>query len=262
MYADDTVLYVSNKDPAEIERCLNQDMENVLSYFRDNELIINMKEGKTELMLFGTSKRLHAAGGIQVCYNQQKINFTTTYKYLGTIMDSQLNLNENFEKSYKKASSRLRLLERMRCYLTTKAAHLVYIMMIVPTITLSCTLKIYNETQRAKLKSLDARAKKIINMKTVIPTIENFADRERCLLVRKCITNQMSEEFNNYFTVFEHKIRTRNNELSIKLPKVKLEIAKKSFFFAGGQLYNKLPIEIRKMKNFSQFKTMVRSHFT
>jgi len=90
MYADDTVLYVSNKKPEEIERCLNQDMKNVLSYFQENELMINMKKGKTEIMLFGTSKRLQdVGGGIEVFYNQQKVNFTKSYKYLGTLLDSQ-----------------------------------------------------------------------------------------------------------------------------------------------------------------------------
>ena len=45
------------------------------------------------------------------------------------------------QKSYKKASGRLHLLEQMRCYLSSKAAPLVYITMIIPPLTLSCTLK-------------------------------------------------------------------------------------------------------------------------
>jgi len=65
MYADDTVLYVSNKKPAEIERCLNQDMKNVFSYFQENELIINMRKGKTKIMLFRISKRVKDAGEVR-----------------------------------------------------------------------------------------------------------------------------------------------------------------------------------------------------
>jgi len=42
---------------------LNQDMKNVLSYFQKKGLIINMKKGKTDIMLFGTSKRVKDAGG-------------------------------------------------------------------------------------------------------------------------------------------------------------------------------------------------------
>ena len=76
-------------------------------------------------MLFGTTKRLKTAGEIDVLYNNQRINFAETYKYRGNIVDHHLNFSENLEKSYKKASSRLRLLERMRCYLTSKAARLV-----------------------------------------------------------------------------------------------------------------------------------------
>ena len=102
-------------------------------------------------MLFGTTKRLKTAGEIDVLYNNQRINFTETYKYLGNIVDHHLNFNENFEKSYKKASSRLRLLERMRYYLTSKAARLVYITMIIPLLTSSCTLKsLYSNTQKLK----------------------------------------------------------------------------------------------------------------
>ena len=92
-------------------------------------------------MLFGTTKSLKTAGKIDVLYNNQRINFTETYKYLGNIVDDHLNLTGNFEKSYKKANSTLRLLESMRCYLTSKAARLVYIAMIIPLLTSSCTLK-------------------------------------------------------------------------------------------------------------------------
>ena len=107
MYADDTLLYVSHESKEKIENDLNQDMQNLLSYFRKNELVINLKKRKTEKMLFGTTKRLKTAGKIDVLYSNQTINFTETYKYLGNIVEHHLN--------FKKASSRLRLLEQMRC---------------------------------------------------------------------------------------------------------------------------------------------------
>ena len=57
MYADDTVLYVSQENKEKIENDLNQDMQNLISYFRQNELVTNLKKEKTETMLFGTTKR-------------------------------------------------------------------------------------------------------------------------------------------------------------------------------------------------------------
>ena len=80
------------------------------------------------------TKHLKTAGEIDVLCNNQIINFTETCKYPGNIVDHHLNFSENFEKSYKQVSSRLRLLEQMRCYLISKAAQLVYI----TTINHSC----------------------------------------------------------------------------------------------------------------------------
>ena len=85
-------------------------------------------------MLFEITNRLKTAGEIDVlCYNQI-INFTETCKCSGNIVDHHLNFSENFEKSYKQASSRLQLLEQIRCYLTSKATQLGYI----TTINHSC----------------------------------------------------------------------------------------------------------------------------
>ena len=118
----------------------------------------------------------------------------------------------------------------MRCYLTSKAARLVYITMIIQLLTSGCTLKSpYNNTQKLKYNSLDRRARKFIKLN--VPSIENLANRERVLLVKRCLCKQSNKELNNYFTLFEHKYKTRNNPKSIKLPPVKLELVSKFFTF-------------------------------
>ena len=235
MYTDEKVLHVSHESKKKIENNLNQDMQNQLSYFPKNEPFINFKKGKTETMLFGTTKRLKAAGEIGVLYNNQRINFTETYKYLAYIVDHHLNFRENFEKSHKKASRRLRLLERMRCYFTSKAVRLVYFTIIIPLLTSSCTFKSpYNNTQKLKCKPLDRRAGKVIKLD--VPSIENLANCKRVLLEKSCFCKESNEEFNNYSKLIEYKYETKNNSKSIKLPPVKLELAKKGFYFTGGVL--------------------------
>lgn len=78
----------------------------------------------------------------------------TGINIFGNILDSNMSFSPNFDASYKKTSGRSRLLERMRCYLTTQAARLVYVMMIIPIITAGCALKSpYNATQSAKRPS-------------------------------------------------------------------------------------------------------------
>ena len=116
-YADDTVVYFSEKNVEIIQEKLNEDLENISRYFSKNELIINLKKGKTESMLFGTAKRL-SNQELELLYKGMKINFVRFYKYLGSIIDNTLTFERNFYSSYKKASGRLRFLANLRPCLT------------------------------------------------------------------------------------------------------------------------------------------------
>ena len=111
-----------------------------------------------------------------------------------------------------------------------------------------------------KYSSLDRRARKIIKLN--VPSIENLANRERVLLVKSCLCKESNEEFNNYFKLIEHKYETRNNSKSIKLPHVKLELAKQDFYFSGGVLYNSLPIEKKDTDGYGKFKEPLKAHFS
>ena len=91
--------------------------------------------------------------------------------------------------------------------------------------------------------------------------MDNLEKRERALLVKICLCKESNEEFNNYFKLFKHKYKTRNNSKSIKLPPTKLELAKQGFYFSGGVLYNSLPIEIRD-DGYEKFRELVKAHFS
>ena len=56
MYADDTVIYLACKDIIQLESKLTNEMECINKYLYENELVINLKKGKTETMLFTTAK--------------------------------------------------------------------------------------------------------------------------------------------------------------------------------------------------------------
>ena len=143
MYADDTVIFVADKNKERMEQLLNDDLERIANYFNDNELIINLKKGKTEAMMFGTGKRLAGTDKhLEVSFRGQPINNVKEYKYLGNIVDQLLNFNTNFEKVYKKASGRLKLLKRLRSYITADAAHRIVTMMIHPILTYRSTVKL------------------------------------------------------------------------------------------------------------------------
>ena len=97
---------------------------------------MNLKKGKTEALLFGTPQKVSKQfQDFDVYVNTTKISITKDYKYLGVPVDSSLNMNTFFDKCYKKASSRLNLLAKLRHELDTNAAKYIYQSMIMPTCT-------------------------------------------------------------------------------------------------------------------------------
>ena len=96
-YADDTVIFTSSSDFNSIENHLNDDVQSLATWFCENELIMNLKKGKTEAMLFGTSKRLNLVDGRQlnIKVNGNCINCTTSYKYLSVALDPSLNFESH-----------------------------------------------------------------------------------------------------------------------------------------------------------------------
>ena len=54
MFTDKTVFYVSRKEVDVISKILNEEFENILQYFKENEVIPNLKTNKTEAILFST----------------------------------------------------------------------------------------------------------------------------------------------------------------------------------------------------------------
>ena len=150
MYADETVIFCANKDPTVIENQVNKDMENVKNYSFTNELIINSKKRKIEVMLFSTSKRLKSSGKrLEITFSSKQINFVTKYKYLGVIIDDAMTLNGNFNRTYKAASTRLQLLGKMKSLTTVKARYVICTSMIIHLLTYSCPIQsIFTKTQQ------------------------------------------------------------------------------------------------------------------
>ena len=164
-YADDTVLYCSGKNIQQIEDKLSEDICHFADWFEDNELIINPKKGKSEVMLFGTSQKLgRLSETLNIKYRYHNINVTLVYKYLGIHIDSTLNLNSYFDKVFKKAAGRLKLLEKLRHQMDMKTATTIYNTMIVPILTYYSVHLINKKlVHQRNLKSFVTRAKNIIN---------------------------------------------------------------------------------------------------
>ena len=139
IYADDTVIFVPGKCVTIIETRLSADMKRINEWCLKNELILNLGKGKTESMLFGTSRNLaKQPSDLNIKYAHDNFQFTKTYKYLrkhtsiyenvqvlwsqsyssskyeykirSYVQENQWKTKIITQNTYKKASGRLRLL--------------------------------------------------------------------------------------------------------------------------------------------------------
>ena len=260
-YADDTVIYFHDKNIDKIADVLTKDFERLSNWLEKNELSLNLKKGKTELMVFGTKIRLsRITDKIQIKHQFNEINSTSSYKYLGVLVDPSLNLDDHFKNVYKKASSRVRLLRKIRNNLTTDAALRIYQAYVMPTVLYCSLVNYFHQPYRQKmLEIMENRAKNIINHQSkTFPSLNIEHEKKVCINVRKSMENDL-ECFSDYFEIINHTIKTRNNSYLLRIPRVKLESSKKTFFYTGAVFYNRLPLDIRKESMLENFVKKVKS---
>ena len=240
MYADDTVIYYSDKTTEAIQNNLQNDFRSLSTYMYSNELIMNLKKGKTEIMLFGTDQRIRRQENqsINIQHNYHTVTMTKSYKYLGVLLTNSLNMTDHLNATIKKASSRVHLLRKMRSHMDTKTAKLIYQSMIAPILTY-CPLALYGSIPpylKSKINALEVRAQSIIGPEKVVES-EVINKKRLCIFVHKCLHgNEFDEHFKDYFKFKKTTVTTRDNGTKIIVPRIKLEVARKSAFFQGAIL--------------------------
>ena len=219
-----------------------------------NELITNLKAGKTECMTFGTHQKVKKATDLVISYKSKSINSTTKYKYLGVNLDPSLRLSDHCSITYKKACGRLYLLQRLRPHLTMEAALAIYQTMLLPLFTYCSIITLQtSNTYKRKIQSFEERAHKIIKPATVLPKIDEVTNKKVCINMYKCLKGDTCEFFQDYFQLMRNN--TRNNGQLIRIPKIRLESSKKAFFFYGATAFNDLPLETRSAQSLKDFLT-------
>ncbi len=74
LYADDIVVFTSSKKQETIEENLNSDLSNLAAWFYENNLVVNLKKRKTEVILYGTSKKLSKAEKMEIKMRNEPVN--------------------------------------------------------------------------------------------------------------------------------------------------------------------------------------------
>ena len=85
--------------------------------------------------------------------------------------------------------------------------------------------------------------------------------RKACNFVFDCLQGNVCTPFKNYFNFLMHNRDTRNCRATVVLPKVKLEFARKSFYFSGANIFNSLPLKTRQTSSRVLFRQSLNELF-
>lgn len=247
MYADDTVLFYSAKQASVIEEKLNEELASIGRWLHENSLFLNV--AKTEAMLFGTAPRLSDVDSFSITINGSQIKQVSQFKYLGVVFDERLSWNDHIKYLLTKAGKRVGILGRIRYNISYASANTIYTSLIRPIIEYCDSVwGCCGQVNSRSIEALQRRAARIVmrtydsdsamdNLKW--PTLAARRDKHILNLVKKCIKGHCPQYFNNYF-IFNNKIHSRTTRQSnlLHLPRVRTEVAKKSFYYHGCIVFN------------------------
>ena len=253
MYADDTVLLFSDSSSKSIEETLNYEGEQLFQWFMENNLILNLKPGKTELVIYGTAQKLKTQPPCNVEINGSIINHAPSYEYLGITFDKHLTMSEQTTKVCKKITKRLKLLNRVRENLSQAAASAIYNSMIEPIAFYCAPIYLGIDPYLDKLTRLQNKARRVINCANQQSIVEKIK-RQSVTEVFKYLHGLKKNQSTINFKFFDHSIHTRGNGDRLVIPKLNNEAGRRSFVVQGALAFNTLPVELRKERSICRFK--------
>ena len=273
-YADDSALIVSDKDPIKIGQQLSKNLSSCNKWLVYNKLSLHM--GKTELILFGTKRKLSKWKGYTIECEGQTINATLHVKYLGLTIDQHLDGEEMALSIIKKVNSRLKFLYRQARFLDQNIKKLLCSALVLCLFDYSisswyCGI---NKTTSKKLQVAQNKVIRFILNQNIMYHISeddfkqlnflNIQNRAKQLRLNHVfnIFNEIGPEYlrSNFTRVLNsHNHNTRNSVQNFLIPK-KSTVISGSFYYNAIMDWSSLPSAIKSISNKSAFKKSVRTH--
>ena len=83
----------------------------------------------------------------------------------------------------------------------------------------------------------------------------------RCLIMHKCLNNNVDFKFNFQYSSDIHSYNTRSKQ-NLHLKHVKRNWGKQAFTYHAANDWNSLPVELQEIELFTSFKIKLKNHLT
>lgn len=272
LFADDTLIYFCHSNLEQLVNTLNDELHNVYKWLNLNLLKLNVNKTKFMLISSNTVYNEFKSGNYKINVGNSDIEIIDRIKYLGFIVDRNLNFKEHAIYIINKISKNINLLSRLAPSLTQWSKITVYNTLILPHLTFgSSVLYLINRNELNRLQKLQNRAMRIIlnvpkdtPIKTMLRSldwlsVEYYIEYQSMILIykmRNSLTPKyLTDKLVENTSVHNYNTRTRNEFHVMTKNKKRSE---RSIFHKGVLRYNELPEMIKSKTSLARFKTSLK----
>ena len=274
LYADDSVLIVSHKDPEVVANRLGKELETCNTWMINNKLSLHL--GKTETMLVGSKKKLEKVHNFKITCLGQTIEGVKSVKYLGVFLDRCASGELNCQLVIKRINARLKFMYRQAKDLNQKVKKTLCSALIQPHFDYACS-SWYSGVGSKSKKQLQICQNKIIRFIMGVGPRTHIGQTEREKVNMLSVNNRVRElKLNHAHNIFNNRgpaylaehfqrradnqqVRTRNSQFNFNVKSVHGSAAH-TFYNTAIKEWNSLPSNLQSLVSKDQFKTSLRNH--
>ena len=267
LFADDASLYAMDVKLPDINNYLQDSINKVISWCKRNSMVIHPE--KTKCMIITTrQKRQLEPLHLNIKIGSSTIEQVKHHKMLGFYIDSDLTWNHHIETLIKRISRSIFLLTKLKKYTAKDNLKLFFNAHIMSHINYASSL--YDGCSKdtfKKLNSIHRRAIKHLHHQHGQSTDDKLKVLQILPLTKQLEYNKLIVTHNiyngrtpTYLNNLIKKTAERYASMNLLAPTPRIDLYKTSLAYSGTELWNKLPIEIRKITSRNTFKKSLLKH--
>ena len=262
LFADDSSLISSHNNYGELVQRVNGELVRIYEWTLCNRLSLNLN--KTVCMLF--TKRNVENDNLCIKIDNTVIPFVESHKFLGLILDDNVNFRKHVEYIVNKASKSVGIFYKTKSYLSKNLLKTLYYSLIYPYFLYANA--VWGGTFSTYLESILLLQKRLIriimNQSYLAHTAPLFYESKilRINDIHKFVITQMCFK-SNLITenLPTHNYSTRNRHL-VRPEFQRLTICQNSISYKLPITWNSLPDHIKNIEKFYRFKLEVKKYLT
>lgn len=273
-YADDSALIYSHKDPKIIANVLSSNLNSCNNWLIENKLSLHM--GKTELILFGSKRKLNKFPDFSISCQGQVIKASKSVVYLGLELNQYLDGEQTALNIVCKVNSRLKFLYRQANYFSQNIKKTICSALVLCMFDYSIS-SWYGGISKYHIQRLQCAQNKVIRfILNKDPRYHINKEDFQMLGLLNIQTRATQLRLNHVYNIFHgicpnymeenflkvsniHYHNTRGHTFNFQIPRIS-SCSSCSFYYNAIKDWNRLPDNIKSITRKPSFKKEIKSH--